>query len=121
MLRHTLSYILIAECMIICTAAPAYLQNAAPVEPVNYDKTYRAVRAKRDIAIKTEIMGDDVEDCELPHNADKAALADNFCSNISAWYRNTKRPIKKGDLVKHSDLGFRTAPQSFPDPDNEVY
>lgn len=121
MLRHTLSYIFIAECMIICTAAPAYLQNAAPEEPVNYDKTYRAVRAKRDIAIKTEIMGDDVEDCELPHNTDKSALEDNFCSNISAWYRKTKRSIKKGELVKHRDVGFRFAPQFFPDPDNEYY
>lgn len=121
MLRHTLSYIFIAECMIICTAAPAYLQNGAPVEPVNYDKTYRAVRAKRDIPAKTEILGDDVEDCELPHDSDKSALEDNFCSNISAWYRNTKRPIKKGELVKYRDLGFRFAPQFFPDPDHEYY
>ena len=32
-----------------------------------------------------------------------------------------KLAIKKGERVKHRDLGLRFAPQYFPDPNNEYY
>jgi hypothetical protein len=87
---------------------------------VYIDTKYLAVRAKHDIPYQTEITLGDVEDFELSHDS-SASLIDNFHSSLSACYRNTKRQIKKGEVLKYSDTGFRTAPKYFPDPDHEVY
>ena len=122
MLRKFLRIILLAECLgLIPLAIFLTRHDEAQYTPVIFDKTYFAVRAKRDIPCQTEITADDVEDFELSHNINASSINDNFHSSISACYRNTKRQIKKGEVLTYSDTGVRTAPKFFPDPDHEIY
>lgn len=120
MLRNFLRIILLAEFIGLVPLAIFLTRHDEPYNPVYIDTKYLAVRAKHDIPYQTEIAVDDVEDFELSHDSN-ASLIDNFHSSFSACYRNTKRQIKKGEVLKYSDTGFRTAPSFFPDPDHEVY
>lgn len=121
MLRNFLKIILLAECLgLIPLAILMTRHDQDPYNPVIADKTYLAVRAKHNIPHQTEITADDVEDFELSHETNAFLLKDNFHSSLSACYRNTKRLIEKGEVLKYSDTGFRTAPKFFPDPDHEV-
>jgi hypothetical protein len=121
MLRKFLRIILLAECLgLIPLAIFITRHDQAPYNPAIVDKTYLAVRAKHNIPYQTEITADDVEDFELSHDTNAFLLKDNFHSSLSACYRNTNRQIEKGEVLKYSDTGFRTAPKFFPDPDHEV-